>query len=132
MTGPQLRGLTSSQSLLCSSICLQPLYSASITSVDVTSFSLKNCLTKPCSTTAHQATAPMPGTYHGWAAGRVSGASGSAESTDGELVMIITIARLHGLALRPQAHADACRSLRTVHSLGKHALTASKDGCCAP
>mmetsp|Transcript_10448 Transcript_10448/g.28560 ORF Transcript_10448/g.28560 Transcript_10448/m.28560 type:complete len:216 (-) Transcript_10448:528-1175(-) len=32
---------------LCSSICLHPLYRASMTSVDVTSFSLKNCLTTP-------------------------------------------------------------------------------------
>jgi len=30
------------------SICLQPLNSASMTSVDVTSFSLKNCFTMPC------------------------------------------------------------------------------------
>lgn len=41
---------TSIHTLLYSSNCLQPQYKASITSVLVTSFSLKNCLTIPCDT----------------------------------------------------------------------------------
>lgn len=50
---------TSNQLLLCSSICLQPLYSASMTSVEVTSFSLKNCFTTACEAAQHRAREPL-------------------------------------------------------------------------